>query len=279
MQHLYFVLVLLCWSMTTSGQMRHAIVGTYRGKSAQGMAVWGDDAYLFNDGGGCRVFDLKEGIVTREFQLECAHKNTHVNAACFGTASVEGDTARLIYISEYNLPSSCFVERIGEKSSTLVQTIQIQKNGKGQFVQSWILDNKNGCLYAIARESPEKKGGHSARVKISKYRQPDLAEGANVVLTEKDCMDSFTVEFSNGTQGGKIRGKYLYLVSGLQETAKGAINAERAIQVIDLKKKQLVRSIDLTYVTTNEPEDIDFYHGRALLYAGQNGGIYEVKLK
>ncbi len=39
------------------------------------------------------------------------------------------------------------------------------------------------------------------------------------------------------------------------------------------------RTIDLTDVTENEPEDMDFYHGKALLYTGQGGGLYEVNLK
>ena len=71
----------------------------------------------------------------------------------------------------------------------------------------------------------------------------------------------------------------MYIVTGLPETASHRRNSKRAIHVIDLEKKELVKTIDLTYVTTNEPEDIDFYNGKCLLYCGQNGGIYEVDLK
>ena len=70
----------------------------------------------------------------------------------------------------------------------------------------------------------------------------------------------------------------MYLPTGLQESARGRYNAERAIQVIDLEKKKLIKRIDLTYITTNEPEDLDFFEGKALLYCGQEGGIYKVKL-
>ena len=70
----------------------------------------------------------------------------------------------------------------------------------------------------------------------------------------------------------------MYLPTGLQESARGRFNAERALQVINLKKRQIVRKVDLSFVTTNEPEDIDFYKGKALLYCGQEGGIYKVKL-
>ena len=45
--------------MYLHNQLIYPVVGTYQGKSAQGMAIWGEDAYLFNNGGHCRVFDLK----------------------------------------------------------------------------------------------------------------------------------------------------------------------------------------------------------------------------
>ena len=260
-------------------QLKYPIVGTYKGKSAQGMAIWEDNAFLFNDGGHCRVLNLKTGIIQREFDLASAGKTTHVNAACFGSESVNGNNIPLLYISEYNSPSRCFVESVKESTATLVQTIQAQEKGKNLFVQSWIVDNKMGELYAIARMSPSKGEKNSSRVRIQKYRLPQIDEGKEVVLSEKDCMDSFYVEFASGTQGGSVKGKFLYLPTGLQESSRGAFNAARAIQVIDLKKRELIKRIDLTYITTNEPEDLDFHKGKALLYCGQEGGIYEIKLK
>lgn len=257
--------------------MLYSVVGTYNGKSAQGMAIWGDEAYLFNDGGGCRVLNLRTGKVMREFSLASAGKKTHVNAACFGRENADGGSRPVIYISEYNSPSRCFVECLNDTASTLVQTIQAQNKGKAVFVQSWVVDNDGKSLYAIARQSPPKGETHTAKVKITKYRLPALSEGANVVLTEKDIMDSYVVDFANGTQGGKVKGRYLYIVSGLQEASRGQFNAERAIQVVDLKKRKLAKTIDLTYITTNEPEDMDFYHNKMILYAGQNGGLYQVK--
>lgn len=48
-------------------QLRYPVVGVYNGNSAQGMAIWNDEAFLFNDGGQCRVLDLKSGNIHREF--------------------------------------------------------------------------------------------------------------------------------------------------------------------------------------------------------------------
>ena len=103
-----FLLVLQTQAMA---QLRYPIVGRYKGKSAQGMAIWNDEAFLFNDGGHCRVLDLKKGIVVREFNLASSGKNTHVNAACFSNVFPNDSKPPLIYISEYNTPSRCFVER------------------------------------------------------------------------------------------------------------------------------------------------------------------------
>lgn len=275
------IIVLFCFHVIgylCFAQMKYPIVGTYKGKSAQGMAIWGDNAFLFNDGGHCRVLNLMSGKVQREFDLASAGGKTHVNAACFGLELTNGSTIPVIYISEYNSPSRCFVESIGESANTLVQTIQAQENGKVMFVQSWIVDGKERSLYAIARTAAPKGEKNSSKVRIIKYRLPLLNEGKEIILSEKDIQDSFYVEFASGTQGGVIKGKYLYLPTGLQESSRGQFNAERAIQVIDLKKKILVKRVDLTYITTNEPEDLDFYKGKALLYCGQEGGIYQVKL-
>ncbi len=272
------LLFLLIQQYSIYAQLKYPIVGTYKGKSAQGMAIWEDSAFLFNDGGHCRVLNLKTGELIREFDLASAGKNTHVNAACFGSECPQGGNLPVIYISEYKSPSRCFVEHIKDSGCVLLQTIKIYENGKNAFVQSWIVDNKNKFIYAIAREAPLKGEKNSDKVKISKYRLPQLSEGADIVFTEKDCLDTFIVVFPSGTQGGVIKGRYIYLPTGLQESARGQFNAERTIQVIDLKKKYLVKRIDLTYITTNEPEDLDFYKGKALLYCGQEGGLYKVKL-
>ncbi|MBO7591918.1 MAG: hypothetical protein J6T00_00915 [Bacteroidaceae bacterium] len=278
MKRISILFTCFLFTICSFAQLHYAIVGTYKGKSAQGMAIWGDNAYLFNDGGHCRVLNLMSGKVQREFDLASAGKNTHVNAACFGSEFSNGN-GPLIYISEYNSPSRCFVECVGDTGSSLVQTIQAQDNMKNRFVQAWAIDTKRQYLYAIARKAPQKGMTRNINVEIVQYRLPSLTEGANVILTDEQILSVFEVPFHNGVQGAKIKGKYLYIVTGLQEASRGEINAERAIQVVNLKQQKLVTSIDLTYVTTNEPEDIDFYKGKCLLYCGQNGGIYQINVK
>lgn len=260
----------------TRSQLVYPVVGTYKNKSAQGMAIWQDKAYLFNDGGHCRVMDLKSGIILREFNLASASEKTHVNAACFGKELY--NNFPVIYISEYNKPSRCFVECVDDVGSKLIQTIQAKEDGNNVYVQSWIVDTEREHIYAIARQSPPKGEKNSSIVKITKYQLPKYKDGKEITLSEKNVLDFFCAEFSSGTQGGCIIGKYMYLPTGLAESSKGAFNAKRVLQIIDLEKKKLVKHIDLTYLTTNEPEDLDFYGDKCLLYCGQQGGIYEINL-
>lgn len=274
---LLFVFVISCSPYHGQSQLLYPIVGTYKKHSAQGMAIWKDKAFLFNDGGGCRVLNLKTGVVEREFSLASSGKNTHVNTACFGSKKTEGDSLPLLYVSETRSPYRCFVESIGGTIPSLVQTITPMRNGKPMKVTNWVVDRTKKVLYSIARVKSGKRK-NSDRVLISKYRLPTKDEGNNIILSEKDCLDSFSVRFKSALQGSSINDNYIFIASGFSEMSEKKYYSERAIQIVDLKTKKLVEKIDLTYITTNEPEGIDFYEGSALLYTGQNGGIYKIKI-
>lgn len=281
MRRLHLLIWLLAfWAQVTYAQLKYPIVGTYKKKSAQGMAIFGDYAYLANEGGLCRILDLKKGKVLREFHFESSSKDNHVNSASFGKAIYKGTHVPLIYLSECMVKGRCFVERITADSSELVQTIQATKKGKIERMTDWVVDNERNCLYAITRNRKlvlDSVG--NIKSYITKYRLPSVDEGKNIILAEQDVLDQFEVLFPNILQGCKIRGKYLYLVTGLQQTYSYSKESQRAIIVIDLQKKRIKKIKDLTYVTTNEPEDIDFYKGKCLMYCGQEGGLYEIKVK
>ena len=273
MRVLHIVMFLL-FPILANAQLRYPIQGIYNKRSAQGMAIYGDNAFLMSDGGLCRQFNLLTGKVTKSFLLASSSENPHVNNACFGTERLEGSEFPVIYITECRKEQfRCFVESF-DSVAHLQQVIQAQNKNKISGVLIWATDIGNGALYSITRI---KKSGITYNT-ITKYRLPKINEGKNVIMNEKDILDKFDVIFPNILQGCKIRGNYMYIVTGLQQSQSHREDAKRAIQVIDLKKKKLAKTIDLTYVTTNEPEDIDFYQGKCLLYCGQEGGIYEVKL-
>ena len=268
---LCFLLLCLLFYMLTSAQMVYPMVGQYKNRSAQGMAIFGDYAYVFNDGGLCRMLNLRTEKIDGEFMLQCASKDTHVNSACFSQQYIGDNPIPALYITEFYGKRRCFVEVIHNGISKLVQTIELKnQQGRNPFVREWIVDNKEGMLYAVIREVNQ-----NDRNVIRKFHLPKLIDGKEIVLTDEQVLDEFSVRFVNGLQGGKIKGRYMYIATGFTPLHGEGKYFDREIKVIDLKKKKLVRSIDLSKVTVNEPEDIDFYKGNCLLFAGGTGGIYK----
>lgn len=272
---------LLLVPLSLSAQPQYPVQGTYKGKSAQGMAIYGDNAYLLNNEGTCRVYDLKNKEVRAAFSLGSAGKHNHANCASFGVEHYAGNkTLPVLYVAECTSPNyRCFVENIEGGKAELVQTIQYVADGKTQSVQTWVVDRKKKHIYAIRRQKMEKAKPYTELHEITKFKLPRLSRGTEVKLTNKDVEDRFIVYFPNVLQGATIRDRYLYLPVGFQNMKVKKPEGDRALVVIDLKKKKIAKTIDLTNLTENEPEDADFYEKKLMLYCGQSGGIYVLNLE
>lgn len=257
-------------------QLRYPIVGNYKGRGAQGMAIYGDSAFLMSDGGLCRLYNLAKKKLEREFVLASSSPHNHVNNVCFGPDHYKGNALPLIYVSECNNSFRCFVENIKADSCELIQTIEVKDL---EAVIDWVVDCKSRNLYSISRTGEVIDDAGNCICNVKKYRLPSIDEGNSIVLSEQDIIDQFPVSFPNILQGCKIRKNMMYLVTGFQESLSYRMDAGRSLKVIDLKSKKLLKEFDLTYVTTNEPEDIDFYKGNCLMYCGQEGGIYEINYR
>ena len=259
-------------------QLVYPIVGQYKKKSAQGMAIYNDLAYLFSDGGMCRVYNLEKKKVERRFVL-CTRASNHVNNACFGIELGSYNQIPFLYTTECKNKYRCYVEEILPDTTRLVQTITETNKGKVEPVLIWVVDRERGLVYSVVRTERTLKSKGYALNTIKEFVLPQISKGKDIILTEKDVKNKFIVKFPSVLQGAAIKDGVLYIVTGYQQSFSSRPNSKRAIQVIDLKKKVLLKTIDLTYLTTNEPEGMDFYRGKALLYCGQEGGIYEVNLK
>lgn len=62
----------------------------------------------------------------------------------------------------------------------------------------------------------------------------------------------------------------------LDELSSSKKDAKRCLIIVNLKKKRISKEIELTNVTTNEPEDIDFWDRKIVMYCGQTGGLYKI---
>lgn len=273
---LLLVAVGLFLSFGLSAQ-KYKVPGAYKGQAGQGMAIFEHNAYILSNTGYCRVYNLQQHKVVREFQLASYGKGNHANCASFGVEHYGGNNVPVLYVSESASPYRCFVENINNAKPELVQTIQVYENDKPKATHDWIVDSKKGFLYTFTRRGLENENG-LIRHSIIKYRLPALSEGKNVILTSNDVIDQFELAFLSMGQGGTIKGKYLYLPVGLSKANDGKRNdAERSILVVDLKKKRIKKVIDLSDVITDEPEDVSFDGKELLLFCGQKGGLWSIK--
>ena len=269
-------------SMTVYSQERKAFSfpGERNNKTAQGMAIYKNSAFLFNDEGHCRIYDLKKKQLISEFKLASASKSNHANCAYFGISFPKGNKKYpALYISESSGPSRCFVESIDNNGSQLIQTLQVKIFGN--YTQNWFIDHMQECIYTIASTSPDELDSiGSKRYLINKFPLPSL-DSISVIFTEKDIIDQFEILFPNLLQGGTIRNNYLYLPVGLHKFPGSEVrkDKDRAIIIVNLKTKQIEKIIDINQSVPYEPEDVDFYKGRLLLYCGQEGGLYEIPVK
>lgn len=276
--------------------------------NTQGMAIWGDRAFLLYDTGVCGVFDLK----TRErrpvavFPLGSynAGKPTrdylnHANSCMFGAAHWNGNSIPLLYVTVGTGIGTdsdgyfyrCAVENIIEDSdgcfhAETVQTICYHPEGvlpTGCEPVCWgspcfMVDNDAGFLYIFSARYRTKLGcvpeGEENAYIITKFPLPDPAEGGMIHLKPEDVLDQFSVPSDVlFTQGGTISGGKLYYTYGYP---KGGYPLH--ILVIDLAQKRLAAHIgNLTDAFRGEEiECCDIYQGQ-LLCNTCDGSIFKIE--
>jgi hypothetical protein len=298
----------------------HKVTGYYKypgcdttkanGESAQGMCIHKDTAFLFNNTGYCRLFDLKKSKVVAEFPLDVSSKENHSNCANFGVEFPAGNKQfPAIYISECYGKRRCFVESITEKGSKLIQTLRLavgdktawpydritDEDIKTDFARTfdWFVDKENKFLYAItfagdfATSTAQRDTGKG--YVLVKLPLPKLAAG-DVTFTQKDILAQFVINFKELSQGGVIRDGKLYLPVGHARPAEPKEGAkpkkdlkDRALIIVDLATQKIEANHNFSGEkngngkTIREPEDADFHNNKLLLWHGQKGGLWRVE--
>jgi hypothetical protein len=270
-------------ALGAEGVLAHRFAGKYKDQAAQGFAVYKDTAFLFQNTGYCRVYNLKTDRFVSEFALDTAAPENHANCASFGVEFPAGvHSYPAIYISECNGRSRCFVEEINEKGATLLQTLALATGGLEDRAFDWIVDRGQKCLYALALSpapDPAKPKAEIQRVLVTKLPLPPLPPAAEtaVVFKKSDILDQFLLTFPNLIQGGTVRNGFLYLPVGLHDAARGAKAIKsREILVVNLETKKIERRVDLNATVPDEPEDADFHGDTLLMFCGQGGGLYKI---
>ncbi|MDR3218310.1 MAG: hypothetical protein LBU22_04905 [Dysgonamonadaceae bacterium] len=258
---------------------KYPFPASYNKEAAQGMAIYKSSAFLLNNGGHCRIYDLKSEKLVADFDLACAvYKENHCNNASFGVDFPAGNKEfPAFYVAECYGERRCFVESVTRSGSQLIQVLKIDAEGRIGF--DWVVDRNQKCLYALSKISDVIDSIGTKKYLITKYPLPTL-DKKEVVFTKKDLIEEFEIGFPNLSQGASIHKGHLYLPVGLHSspTTEKRKDAHRDIIVVNLKTHRIEKIIDIQSVVDGEPEDIDFYRNNLLLYCGQqDGGVYNLK--
>lgn len=211
--------------------------------SAQGCAIKDNYLYRFYDKGYCVVFKIEDNFklsYVKEFKLGSFHSGNHCNCAQF-----DKETG-LLYVSEF-FQSKCNVERISLDNGTseLIQEITIEKSDKLNSRYLNIVKGDDGFMWAMGgpTEGPE-------TLYFYKFQAPDLSN-PQVTLTANDIVDSWTFQDGMYVQGGVVKDKFLFFLTGISTTQK-------KIFIFDKETHNLVHILNLDGVVWEEPEDLDF---------------------
>lgn len=281
-------------------------------RSAQGMAIWGDEAYVLYHTGMCSVYDLvsRNPEPVHTFKLgsfndghpSAAYSN-HANQAMFSGLHHEGNPIPLLYVTTGNDGGAdqegyyyrCAVENITRKilesgeASFSSQTLQtIVYNNRGIAETAWetpcwgspafFVNSNNESLYIFSARFRTTKQYLDDYDKnafiITRFALPDVTANSKVVLTAQDILDQFTTPFDIlFTQGGTLYDNKIYYTFGY-----GNQKYPLGIRVFDLAKRSIVARVNLSAsaFADEEIECCSFYQG-TLLCNTNSGNIYSVQ--
>jgi hypothetical protein len=240
---------------------------TSKNLSSQGFAVYDNYAFIMYNSGICDVYDLETKLFVNRLLLGSYMASNHANVADFGVEYPEGNTEfPAIYISECvaNTQRRCFVESITTSNSKLIQTISVNSEKVGSGGMNYTIDRENKLLYVLCRAFV-----NADYFIFTVFHLPLLSDGKNVILTDNDIVDQYTVSAYPVSQGAFIYRGYMYFLQGISGKSK------RALFIIDLATHQTISIIDLTTLNL-EPEDLYIYKD-FLLINYNSGKIYSFK--
>lgn len=282
-------------------------------RSAQGMAIWGDLAFVLHHTGYCAVYDLESRCETclTQFPLgsyndgvPSAEYTNHSNQCMFSGTCLDGNPIPLLYVTagnhfgedENGYYYRCAVENIVlnrdeegnvSGSSTLIQTISYKNDGIEDTpfespcfgCPAWFADSEKGYLYIFSaryRTTAEFLPFYEKnRYIITKFKLPSPTESSFVLLHPKDILDQFLTPFDIlFTQGGTLKDDKIYYTFGL-----GNEQYPLGMRVFDLKNKCICQEYDLTGSSfgAEEIECCAFYKGELLCNTNAPvGGIYSL---
>lgn len=265
----------------------------------QGGAIYKDKLVCFNamDKGGRPqgfIYDVRTGIKLCEmsfsFTLDSKeYYPLHANQVSFGNQFYDEESDfPLLYISQVNGGNGrndirgergvlvYNLRRISENNyiPELVQAIipdldDSQLMSKmGNYTPNYIVDTDKHQLVVIGYPNSSWYD-LSGPQPIAVFRLPDLADGKEIVLTNNDIVDSYTLPISLIPQQSFYHEGKIFMVCGFSKQA--------ALRVINLSDKSVEYFYDMTRITSGEPQFLGLWNEKLLYYEYNASGIvYEV---
>lgn len=216
--------------------------------SSQGMAIYGDTAFLMHDKGQCVVINLKDKLFINTFIIE--GNDGHCNNASFGRERYSSTSPfPLLYVSECRGERACYVNDITTEGARLVQKIFYD----GEDISGpadWVVDARRGDIYLYCTID--------GRRSLKRFKLPRLSHSdtcGEVHLTQQDARAEIYLGEVAIPQGSFIQGRYIYLPDGVP-------SRERKLHIVDIRRNRLVGTADLSHIEY-EPEGIAV-HGNQL---------------
>lgn len=231
--------------------------------SQQGMAVWDSLAFVFNEGGYCRIIDLHNKRHVASTRLASFDGSNHANTVSFGSFLVPDEGVPLFYVSRWEPPVTCYVEHYDMQTNRfeLMQTINTVHTKYQGWYSNFVIDQDRKRLYTVMMEHVA-----DSILNIRSYNIPDLGENM-VTLGKEDVLSE--VELNLGVahiwQGAFIYGRQLLILYG------GWNDGERGMLVVDLDEYK-TKNHDFSWFPY-EPEAVAFYN-HSLIMNTNGYGVY-----
>ena len=226
---------------------------------AQSFAIHGNYiVFFYGDGTSTgslwRISDMTK-LANLSFDYGSFNK-PHGNVMNFGNEFASGNTdLPLLYLSQWDGQGGCFVYDIHLNGTcNLVQTIMasnMDTNRFGSSLGDWVVDKASNSIYSVKYHTASSLPSNTNYDNICRFNLPKLSDGASVVLTNADILESFTIPFTPIAQDKKIWNGLLFMAAG-----NPSYTGTQKIFVVDLGRKAIISTLNLSSYG-DEPEGLE----------------------
>ncbi len=214
---------------------------------AQSLAIHGDYIVFFRTSANASLWRISSGEKIADLVFSYGQNSApHGNVLCFGNEFYPGNTdLPLLYLSQWDGDGGCLVYNVDlQGNTTLVQVINasgIDADTYGSSLGDWVIDNADNSIYSVKYHLndslPSSDGNYD---NICKFDLPKLNDGDNIILTQEDVKDHFSLPYTPILQDKKISQGRLFMAAGNR-----SYPGSQKIFVVDLHRKGIIATFDV----------------------------------